>query len=350
MKVALLHNRSGSAGIWSPACEAAAIVGAAEINAAGGILGEEVELVFADSGMTSREALRALDSLLEIDQVDAVLGTHTSNLRDSVSERIGSRVPYIYTAQYEGSPVGPSTVAIGSTDPELMRPALHWLRHERHAQKFFFVGNDYIWPRMAYSTMRRVVREQGGEIVGSAFMPLGQVDHHDLLRRIAASGADVVVQALVGNCAILFNREFARAGLDEKHLRFALIVDETVICGIGADATTNLFSASSYFSEHRTRQNDRFLELYHSAFGEYAPPVSAASINVYEGLHVLAGLARDGGSRDPIALAGMMRRPMSRPAARHNLVDTPVGECPKAYLAIAEGLTFRVMAEMISAS
>ena len=45
MKVGLLHLRSGLAGMWAPSMDAAALTGAAEINAAGGILGEEVELV-----------------------------------------------------------------------------------------------------------------------------------------------------------------------------------------------------------------------------------------------------------------------------------------------------------------
>jgi hypothetical protein len=42
-------------------------------------------------------------------------------------------------------------------------------------------------------------------------------------------------------------RAFAAAGLDEKMLRFGLIVDETIMCGIGADSSINLFSALGLF-------------------------------------------------------------------------------------------------------
>lgn len=343
MKVGMLHPRSGIAGMWTPSLDAAAVLGAAEINAAGGILGEELELAFADCGLTESEALAAVDSLIEIDGVDAIIGGHTSNIRDAVSRRVRSRLPYIYTSQYEGIAVGPSTVAIGSTDDELMGPALRWLKAEKRAERFFFVGNDYIWPRMALSSARRILREQGGNLLDYAFVPTRVNDYTDLVRRIARSGAQVVIQALVGQCSVEFNRAFSAAGLDEKMLRFGLIVDETVICNMGPDATTNLFTASSYFAGQQSRFNERFLELYHDAFGAYAPPVSAASVGLYEGLHVLAGLARNLNTASSRALAGHLLQPLSRPMVRHMLKDKPVGPSPTVYVGQADGVTLQVV-------
>ena len=88
-------------------------MGAAEINTAGGVLGEELELVFADCGFSVSEAIDAVDTLIDLERADVIIGSHTSNLRDPVSKRIARRVPYIYTSQYEGVACGPSTLAIG---------------------------------------------------------------------------------------------------------------------------------------------------------------------------------------------------------------------------------------------
>src|SRR5689334_16974083 len=131
MKVGLLHSRRGPAGMWAPSCEAAAIVAAAEINAAGGVLGDEIELVFADCGQTGQDAVRAVDFLLDVDGVDALVGTHTSNIRDAVSAHLGGRLPYIYTSQNEGTRPVPSTVTIGSIDGEILAPSIHWLAEAR---------------------------------------------------------------------------------------------------------------------------------------------------------------------------------------------------------------------------
>jgi len=345
MKVGLLHPRGGAAGIWAPSLDAAATLGAAEINAGGGILGEEIELVFADCGLTVGEAIDAVDTLIDLDGADVIIGGHPSNLRDAVSERVSGKAPYIYTAQFEGVACGPSTVAIGSTDQELLEPALHWLSDRKGAERFFFVGNDYIWPRMAHAATRRLVRDMGGRLVGHVFLPNGFVQDPEVFKQIARSGAQVVVQALVGQCAIDFNRAFAAAGLDQKILRFCLLVDEIVICGIGAEASTNLFTSAHYFAGWHSRQNDSFLERYHDAFGEWAPLVSAASMGCYEAFHVLAWLARQLGSRKGEDLARHLDNRSSRPAARNMLRARPVGRSSRVHLGAAEGATLRAIAE-----
>lgn len=346
MRVGLLHSRTGIAGVWGPSMEAAAMLGAAEINAAGGILGEEVELVFGDCGFSSREALDSVDTLIDLEGVDAIIGGHASNVRDAVSRRVASRVPYIYTPQYEGIACGPSTVAIGNTDDELLAPALHWFKTEKQAERYFFIGNDYIWPRMALATTRRRIAAEGAQLVGHRFVPSASYDYSAVIAEIARSGAQVVVQALVGLCAIEFNRAFAAAGLDEKMLRFGLIVDETVICGIGAEASTNLFTASSYFAQHHSSYNDHFLELYHDAYGAYAPPVSAASVGYYEGLHVLAGLARQERTLDSRQLARKVCQPLRRTHARF-LIDAANGSAhPPVFIGAADGVTLQVVASL----
>lgn len=136
MRVGLLCARSGVGGIWTPSLDAAAILGAAEVNAEGGVLGHDVELVFGDCGETPAEAEAAVDALLEVDCSDAIVGAHASHLRDAISQRISNKAPYIYTPQYEGIACGPSTVAIGSTDAELLGPALHWLGQEKWRNGF----------------------------------------------------------------------------------------------------------------------------------------------------------------------------------------------------------------------
>jgi urea transport system substrate-binding protein len=345
MKVGLLHARTGPAGLWAPSLDASALLAVAEINVGGGIRGEEIEIIVGDCGCTVAEAIEAVDTLLDVEGAEVIIGGHPSNLRDAVSHRLAGKTPYIYTPQYEGTACGPSTVAIGSTDQELLRPGLHWLRDRKQAERFFFVGDDYIWPRMAFESARRLVREQGGRWAGECFLANRSIEHAEVLRRIARSGAQVVIQALVGQSAIDFNRAFAAAGLDQKMLRFGLIVDETVICGIGAAASLNLFTAAHYFAGRRSRTNDRFLERYHEAFGEWAPTVSAASVYFYEGLHVLAGLARELETRKAEHLARYLNDPNSRLAARGLLGDKPVGQSPSVFLAQADGVRLEVIAE-----
>ena len=50
VRIALLLPLSGPAGMWGPSCRTSAVLAQREINASGGLLGREVELVFQDAG------------------------------------------------------------------------------------------------------------------------------------------------------------------------------------------------------------------------------------------------------------------------------------------------------------
>ena len=139
MKVGLLVSRSGPAGLWAPSCDAGAMLAAAEINAAGGVLGRNIDLVIADAGWSESEAIMAAGSLVDIDGVDAVVGMHPSNVRGAIKRRLSGSVPYIYTPQYEGGERGPYTVTTGGTDG----PSLS------HTHRFAFSPPMYAEPSSA---------------------------------------------------------------------------------------------------------------------------------------------------------------------------------------------------------
>jgi len=98
------------------------------------------------------------------------------------------------------------------------------------------------------------------------------------------------VSWLLGHEAVVFNRAFAAAGLASRILRFSTAIDETILYAIGETCTENLYVASAYFSSLRSRNNDAFLERYHSCFGDSPPPANGFGESLYEGVHCLAGL------------------------------------------------------------
>lgn len=344
MKVGLLVSRSGPAGLWGPSCENGAMLAAAEINAAGGVLGAPIELVIADASWSERQATAAAGELLDLDAVDAVVGMHPSNVRDAIRRRLSGRVPYIYTPQYEGGEKNACTIASGGTDQEMLQPGIAWLTEKRHARRFFLIGNDYVWPRRAHEITARIVRDVNGSVVGETVLPFGISDYSRVLDEIKTVQPDAVVMALLGSEAIRFNRAFAEAGLAGSITRFGLAVDESVLYGIGAEASQNLYVALNYFSGVRSRANERFLETYHDSFGELAPAVNQACQSCYDGVNIVASLAKNLGRSDAAALARSYRRPVSRAAARSQLVNTPMGSSLKVHIAAAEGIEFRILA------
>ncbi|WP_158218027.1 substrate-binding domain-containing protein [Marinibacterium profundimaris] len=346
MKIAVLHPRKGLTGLWTPSVDASTQLAAAEVNAAGGALGAQLELFHIDCGLSRESALEAVDHVLETLQVDAIVGQHPSNVRDVIRNRVNGRVPFVYASQHEGLPDPRAAIMIGATDGELLWPAISWLIAQRKAQRFFFVGNDYIWPRVGLQTSRSLIAHEGAQFVGHALMPFEAEDFSATFSKIREARPDVVVQALVGEDTVRFNRAFAAAGLDRSVIRLGLLVDENVLCGIGQDATHDLYSVSNYFSGWKSPENMRFLDRYHGAFGRLAPPVSSTSLSCYEGIHLLAGLA--GRRADPgiSRMAELARRPLQRDAARHHLRGQPIGRCKTVHIARADGVAMSIVSSL----
>lgn len=333
---------SGSPGIWGPSSTNSALLAVAEINARGGILGRELELAIYDSGGPIEDVVQRARDAVEFDEIDIIMGSHISAVRVALRKVTRGRVPYIYTPVYEGGERTPGVMAIGEVPRAQTRPAIHWLAETKGALRWYLIGSDYVWPWQSHRSIKTYIAEAGGHVVGEEFVPMGEDDHEAHLARIRAARPDIVLISLIGADSITFNRAFADAGLAATTLRLAGAMDETVLLGIGADNTENLFCASGYFNAVGSKANDDFMSRYTCMFGTHAPPVGSVGQSNYEGLRFLQAAAERAGSLAlrPLAAAGRnlvyagARGPVT---IRNGRADMPI------YLCEADGLDFSVI-------
>ena len=344
VKIGLMVSRHGPAGLWAFACDSCAMLAAAEINAHAGVLDREVELVLADAGTAGIEAGFAARTLVELDQVDAVIGMHASNMRASIAHAIARRVPYVYAPMYEGGERTCNVLPIGGTDEELLGYAVPALMALRRAQRFFLFGNDYIWPRLGAASAGRVIARHGGRVVGSNLVPFGIEDYSRVLAEIVSTSADVVVTLLLGEETIRFNRAFAAAGLGARILRLGLAVDETVLYGGGEAAHENLYVATTYVATAQVPRGDQLVELYRNGFGSLAPPVTVFGQSCYDSVHLLASLAQAGRRDGRTALRRRFSHLAGRHPGRNALPPALIAAADQVYLAEAQGLELKVVA------
>jgi ABC-type branched-subunit amino acid transport system substrate-binding protein len=341
LRVALLAPLSGPAGLWGPSCQTSALLASKEINANGGILGREVELVFSDAGRSPEIVARETLDLIE-DGCEAVIGMHISAVRQALVRALAGRIPYVYTPVYEGGEHSPGVFLVGETPAQQLQPSIDWLATQRHAKRWYLVGNDYVWPRVSHQAAKGYVVASGGEVVGEDFIPFGTSDHEDCIARIARAKPDAILVSMVGNDCVTFNRAFAEAGLSRRILRLSSASEENTLLGIGADNTENLFFAAGYLAALKTDANLAFHERYQTAFGTHAPVPNTIGESCYEGVRLygeLVGRARALDvaklSRASEGLSYVGARGQSRMHNRHLHTDM--------YLAQADGLQFHVL-------
>ncbi len=342
LRIGLLIPLSGPAGLWGPLAHKCATLAVDEINARGGVLGREIELVLSDAGGAPASVAIAARALVDRHGVEAIVGMHISATRVAIARALAGRVPFVYTPLYEGGERSPGVFAIGETPDQQLRPAITWLAERRRAQRWYLIGNDYVWPRILHATGKHYIAACGGEVVGEEYVPLGRDAFAASLARIRAARPHAVMVSLVGGDGVAFHRSFAAAGMARDYLRLSNALDENALLGVGADNAENLFAASGYFAALATRENQGFVERYHASFGASAPMLSALGQSCYEGFRFYEALTARAGSLKVAALEAAASG-FAYEGARGMVIMRDKQAVMTNYLAEADGLDFRII-------
>ncbi|MFF4798896.1 substrate-binding domain-containing protein [Streptomyces sp. NPDC001351] len=343
--VALVVPLQGPAGVFGPSCELAAQLAVEELNAAGGVLAREVRLVTVDGGGSPEQVAAEVEALVSLGAVDGVLGWHTSAVRQALLPRIAGRVPYVYTAQYEGGERTPGVFLTGETDAAQLLPAMRLLAEATGARRWCTVGNDYVWPRVTARAARRYARACGGRVRDEVFVPLGTHEFGPVLRRIERSEADAVLMLLIGDDAARFNRAFAAYGLHQRSLRLSTHMDENILLATGAEATDGLWAAAGFFETLATAESLDFSARYAARFGVQAPVVGSLGESCFEGVRLLAALAERTRSLDVGAMCAVADT-VSYEGPRGVLRLDGNHLAQRLYLARADAFDFHIVAQL----
>ncbi|HEX6018717.1 MAG TPA: substrate-binding domain-containing protein [Burkholderiaceae bacterium] len=338
--VGLLVPINGSAGIWGPSSIACAQLAQAEINAAGGLQERRLQLRIVDSSDEALDVGHVTGDLMRRGAIDAIVGMHTSQVRQRVLRDVARQIPYVYTPLYEGGERTPGVFAIGETPGQQLQPAIEHLMQRYRARRWVFIGNDYCWPRVSHKLAARYVADRGGQVLADRYLPFGVEDHSQLLDEVRRLRPNAILLSLVGQDAVNFNRAFGRCGLSRDMLRLSCAIEENGLLAMGADNTDGLFVSSGYFGSLDNDANMAFKERYHNHFGDRAPTLNSLGQSTYEGMHFMAALARRAAD-DDAPLLGPLAAPLAFRSVRGTCYFGNHACKQHTFLAAAQGHLFQ---------
>lgn len=342
LNIALCVPLGGVTGIWGPSALASAKLAAAELNSLSGIGGRTCRLIAVNADDDALMLESVLSDLVHFGEVDALVGMHTSRVRQRILTAIGGEIPFVYTPLYEGGERTPGVFAIGDTPARQLQPAIAWLAAHERPRRWAFLGNDYVWPHVSNRLARNYVARCGADVVSEEYVPLHTIDYSEQLATIHRLGADAVLLSLVGEDAIAFNRAFGEQGFGRSALRLSCAIEENELLAIGAQNTERLYVASSYFAALATDANIAFKERYYNHFGDRAPTLNSLGQSTYEGVHFLASLF-ERGLLEPSQWEQELREPIAYCSAREAIYRGDGTNLAPTYMAVAEGHAFRVI-------
>ena len=345
LTMALVVPLQGPAGIFGPSCESCGTLAMEETNDEGGVLGRELRLLPVDGGAAPEAGAREVAALVTAGAVQAVTGWHISAVREAVAPAIDGRVPYAYTALYEGGESRPGVFLTGETPDLQLGPTLDWFAGTAGVRRWTIVGDDYVWPRRSADAARRFLRRIGGTVCDEMYVPLGTTRFDDVLRRVERSGCEAVLMLLIGDDAVAFNRAFTAAGMDRDILRFSSLIDENVLLASGAESTRGLMTSAGYFEDLATASGLDFAAWYARRFGPEAPVLNSLGESCYEGVRLLTALMRRAGATDVRSMVSVSDGlSYESPRGTVELRDRHLRQ--RVFLAAADGLSWDVLQQL----
>jgi urea transport system substrate-binding protein len=292
LPIAFVVPLQGPTGLHGPSCLACGELAVAQLNAADGIAGRQVELVIVDAGRDPEVVAGEVADLVGRGIVEAIAGWHISAVRQAITRRVGGKVVYAYAAMHEGRDDTPGVFMLGERPINQLLPAAAWIHAELGVGRWAVVGNDYVFPRVTGATARNALRGSRSPVVSETYVPLGTTNFGDVLRDLERADVDGVMMLLMGQDAVHFNRQFSRLGLDGRLTRLSPVIEENALLGGGAGAHRNLYAAAAYFDALPTAESSELSQAYHRHHGAWAPTLNAVGESCYEALLFLARLGK----------------------------------------------------------
>lgn len=268
IKVGILHSLSGTMATSEVSIRDADLMAIEELNAAGGVLGRQVQPVVVDPASNWDLFAEKAKQLLLVDKVAVVEGCWTSVSRKSVLPVFeGNNGLLFYPVQYEGEECSRNVFYTGAAVNQQSEPGVEYLMSEEGGgyKKFYLLGTDYVYPRTTNKILRAMLIAKGVPLsnIAEEYTPFHHQDYQTIvgkIKRFARGGDATVISTINGDSNVPFYKEFANQGLRAEDCQIiAFSVAEDELRGIDTTDLVGHLAAWNYFQSIDTPRNKKWV-------------------------------------------------------------------------------------------
>jgi len=280
-----------------------------EINAQGGVLGKQVELVIYDFRTRAEDAVNAVRRMIEQDKVVVIVGANGSGINIATGPVVNKyKIPQLgtvstnplVTVDAKGN-VYPYSFRVCFTDPYQGKLIAYFSVKElnrMNAAILYDVGSDYSQGLREFFT--KSYKEYGGKIVADlAFRAGTDVDFRAQLTEIRDKKADVLILPDMGKEMALIMKQARELGMEDIIFvggdGYAEFMWE-----IAGDAMEGSYwinhvapedpAMAPFFAAYKAKYNDECKEFVNGILG-------------YDGMYLMFDAIKRAGSDDPTLIA-----------------------------------------------
>lgn len=184
-----------------------------EINAAGGVLGRQLELIHYDGQSDVRRHQEFAQRCILRDEADVVMGGYTSSEREAVrAVAIENKTIFFHNNQGEGGIADHYSFFTGPIPEQQILPGVEYMV-EKYGKKAYILAADYGFGQVSAQWARVAVEKFGGEVLGEEFIPLGNSEFATTISNIQKADPDFLILFLVGANQSQYFPQIAASGV-----------------------------------------------------------------------------------------------------------------------------------------
>ena len=281
-----------------------------QINAKGGILGRQAELLVEDS--TSGDAGTAVQKarkLIDRDKVDFLVGNINSALAAAMAgvsfeKSVFHVVPGGHTDPVTGTNCHWNVFRICNTT-QMEANAVAGSLIKNAGKKWYYLTPDYAFGHTLQAGLEKAAAKLGGTKVGGDLTPLGTTDFSSYLIKAQAANPDVIIFLQAGDDAVNALKQAVQFGLEKKFHLAGAQQELEVLLGLPPEARIGTWVFEWYWKQPNVPHVNEFVAEVRKKSGGHVP--TARTWFGYAAIWTCALAAQQAKSLEPVKMAKAMQ-------------------------------------------
>jgi branched-chain amino acid transport system substrate-binding protein len=243
-----------------------------EINAAGGIMGRQIELIYEDEEANPSVAVQKAEKLFQVSKVDFLTGTVSSGSTLAVgqlAERQGKLIATTvsFADSITGDRCSPNVFRVNARAGQQSAALAVWLSKEKPKARVFYLGPDYEMGRSTVAAFKASAEKVGGTTLGEVFAPLDAKDYTQYFGQLRAARPQVLYTSVAGNDTVRLFTQMQEFGL-LSNITLVGASGTVTSQNIGAigKAAEGFVTGVGYSTEIDSPENKKFVSTFKAAY------------------------------------------------------------------------------------
>ncbi|TMJ30282.1 MAG: ABC transporter substrate-binding protein [Alphaproteobacteria bacterium] len=191
-----------------------------QMNAKGGILGRQVELLVEDSANDVGTGVQKTRKLIERDQVNFIIGDVNSGIAQAIAQVTNEKkVLHIVSGGHTDTITGTDckwNVYRVCNTTRMEANSISDLLFNKYGKKWHFITPDYAFGHTLQKACLDNLTKLGGTMTGNELTPLGTTDFSAYLIKARAANPDVLILLVQGSDMINCLKQIVQFGIDKQ--------------------------------------------------------------------------------------------------------------------------------------